>query len=170
MHCKNNLPFKSNVALPPIDFYLKENELILTLPSFCECFMVHLLLQFSLCAKCNQLCYNCWRLEQKEHVFKRPFKTEKSEIKITVLSQTIWQKRPLQGGNGGATLFLLANFQNSLPFSTIYIQIYLSCCKIQFPPHFSAIQNQIYISCCKFSAYFPLISAIYSFKENTRQS
>ena len=123
MHCKNNLPFKSNVALQPIvsaDFYLNENELILTLPSFCECFMVHLLLWFSLCAKCNQLCYNCWRLEQKEHVFKRPFKTEKSEIKITVLSQTIWQKRPLQGGNGGATLFLLANFQNSLPFSTIY--------------------------------------------------
>ena len=124
MHCKNNLPFKSNVALQPIvsaDFYLKENELILTLPSFCECFMVHLLLWFSLCAKCNQLCYNCWRLEQKEHVFKRPFKTEKSKIKITALSQTIWQKRPLQGGNGGATLFLLANFQNSLSFSTIYI-------------------------------------------------
>ena len=134
MHCKKNLPFKSNVVLHPIvsaDFYLKENELILTLRSFCECFMVHLPLWFSLCAKCKQLYYNCWHLEQKEHVFKRPFKTEKKKIKTTALSQTIWQERPLQGGgNGGATLFLLANFQNSPLFSTIYIYIYHTCCKI----------------------------------------
>ena len=52
MHCKKNLPFKSKVVLHPIvsaDFYLKEKELILTLPLFCECFLVHLLLWFSVC-------------------------------------------------------------------------------------------------------------------------
>ena len=56
----------------------------------------------------------------KEHVFKRPFKTEKSKIEITALSQNIWQERPLQGGDGEAVLFLLANFKQSPLFSAIY--------------------------------------------------
>ena len=142
MHCKKNLLFKSNVVLHPIvsaDFYLKENELILTLRSFCECFMVHLPLWFSLCAKCNQLYYNCWRLEQKEQVFKRQFKTGKRKIKITALSQTFWQTRPSQGGYGGATLFHPAIFQNSSSFLDHL------CLDLSFllqnlvSPHFSAI-------------------------------
>ena len=59
-----------------------------------------------------------------------------SKIKITALSQTIWQKRPLPGGDGEAVLFLLANFQHSPLFSTIYIYIYLSCHSRHPPPSF----------------------------------
>ena len=66
-------------------------------------------------------------------------KTERKKIQTTALSQTIWQERPLQGGNGGATLFLLANFQNSAPFlDHLYLDLSFLLQNL-VSPHFSAI-------------------------------
>ena len=97
-------------------------------------------LVYCLCAKCNQLYYNCWRLEQKEQVFKRQEKNQNYRFKPNFLADKTITRRVRRGDSISS-----CNFSEFLFFSRPFMfRFIFLVAKFSFPSLLGNLNRDLY--------------------------